>query len=82
MDNLGIIVVAVFTGVLLVFSVVGSVYVFRGHGVRNNVLQCENIAVCDRQFCRLVFKAPDEVESFIKTSLLPPPVTGVFIAQV
>ncbi|KAL3066945.1 hypothetical protein OYC64_016820 [Pagothenia borchgrevinki] len=32
MDNPGIIVVAVFTGVLLVFSVVGSVYVFRGHG--------------------------------------------------
>ncbi|KAK1886772.1 ATP synthase epsilon chain [Dissostichus eleginoides] len=32
MDNSGIIVVAVFTGVLLVFSVVGSVYVFRGHG--------------------------------------------------
>lgn len=28
------IIVAVFTAVLLVFSVVGSVYVFRGHWVR------------------------------------------------
>ncbi|XP_068583156.1 NFAT activation molecule 1 [Cebidichthys violaceus] len=31
-NNTEVIAVAVFTGVLLVFSVVGSVYVFRGHG--------------------------------------------------
>ncbi len=49
-------IVAIFTGVLLVFSVVGSVYIFRGHWVRcalliawleltNCMFQCENIAL-------------------------------------
>lgn len=33
-DYTEFIIVAVVTGVLLVFSVVGSVYVFRGHWVR------------------------------------------------
>ncbi|KAM6942129.1 NFAT activation molecule 1 [Lycodopsis pacificus] len=40
-DNTELIAVAVFTGVLLVFSVVGSVYVFRGHGT-DCLTECGN----------------------------------------
>ncbi|KAK5866015.1 hypothetical protein PBY51_020236 [Eleginops maclovinus] len=41
LDNETIIAVTVFTGVLLVFSVVGSVYVFRGH-VKDCITECGN----------------------------------------
>lgn len=41
LDYTEFIIVAVFTGVLLVFSVVGSVCVFRGHGVRCVLLMAD-----------------------------------------
>lgn len=48
------IIVAVFTGTLLVFNVVGSVFVFRGHWVRcytlNNVGVMKLTASCELVF--------------------------------
>ncbi|XP_026159079.1 uncharacterized protein LOC113128181 isoform X3 [Mastacembelus armatus] len=71
-DYTEVIIVAVFTGVLLVFSVVGSVYVFRGHW---QITKCDK---SDRQQKQNKERKEREIEKEDNADVTPAPSTSFY----